>query len=706
MSYRSFKRVLGETNLERKCLVLFAACLFLLITGAFWYAERNAEWLVADKTHAMGENFVNFSILRYHTPQHDLGLAKNPYADNLKEMDRDLSTQNYEWAILVPDGDTTIEKDSNVTRSPNGRERAVMIDLQRQLNEQIRSLPPLPDEDRPGDTRPLKNADVPAANSDSSDDLAGDVTSNTAPPTERAETAVADPDAPNDPAEVDSPTPLRSMKMPEAAVAERNSADDPAGEESTTRLQPVDAAETGGAKSPSLTPVSYLELRKDEYHYYQAVYWKENCVYCHTAHGTHFLPTQSESRMELRGPLRVVKVTIPTHEAQLAITKSRAILLATAIITVFLAVITLYLVVRYVVVKPLNHLRYVSDEISRGNTTLRADIQTNDEFEDLAASFNRMLRHLIDTQEELMKVNTDLDGKLDQLAQANMQLHEMNRLKSDFLANMSHELRTPLNSIIGFSDVLKGIAALNDKQHRYVDNIGKSGRILLEMINDILDLAKMESGKMDVRLTEFLIEPVVHAQCDLVRALSEEKNIDLVVQVESGLPPLYQDQGKVQQILTNLLSNAIKFTPEGGRIVVLAKRDRGEELRLTVEDTGVGIAEEDRQIIFEKFRQGTSLLGNDNLTREFSGTGLGLSIVKELCRLLGGEIYFESELGKGSTFTARLPWRRQELPQMQSSLSARLGDVTKSQRAGLFREASSTDDIDKQSAMDRVAPTS
>jgi signal transduction histidine kinase len=296
-----------------------------------------------------------------------------------------------------------------------------------------------------------------------------------------------------------------------------------------------------------------------------------------------------------------------------------------------------------------------------------------------------MLRHLIDTQEELRKVNNDLDGKLDQLAQANMQLHEMNRLKSDFLANMSHELRTPLNSIIGFSDVLKGIDALNDKQQRYVDNIGKSGRVLLEMINDILDLAKMESGKMDVRLTEFLIEPVVHAQCDLVRALSEEKNIDLVVQIEADLPPLYQDQGKVQQILTNLLSNAIKFTPEGGRIVVSAGQSHEGDLRLTVEDTGVGIAEEDRQIIFEKFRQGTTVLGSDNLTRKFSGTGLGLSIVKELCRLLGGEIYFESELGKGSTFTAQLPWRRKDLPQLQSSLSARLDEMSKTQRAELLR---------------------
>ncbi|MCA9151766.1 MAG: sensor histidine kinase, partial [Planctomycetales bacterium] len=200
-----------------------------------------------------------------------------------------------------------------------------------------------------------------------------------------------------------------------------------------------------------------------------------------------------------------------------------------------------------------------------------------------------------------------------------------------------------------------------------------------------LDLAKMESGRMDVRLTDFKIEVVVNAQCDLVRALSDEKNIDLDVRIESDLPVLHQDQGKVQQILTNLLSNAIKFTPEGGRICVSATRSADDELLLTVEDTGIGIAEEERSFIFEKFRQGSAVLGNDNLTRKFAGTGLGLSIVKELCKLLGGEIYFESEFGKGSRFTAKLPWQRKEQPKVQSSLTARLDEVTQSQRMELAR---------------------
>jgi signal transduction histidine kinase len=282
-----------------------------------------------------------------------------------------------------------------------------------------------------------------------------------------------------------------------------------------------------------------------------------------------------------------------------------------------------------------------------------------------------MLGNLITAQDQLRKLNGNLDLKVDELAQANMQLFELNRLKSDFLATMSHELRTPLNSIIGFSDVLGSIKSLDDKQRRYVQNIQKSGKMLLDMINDILDLAKIESGKMEVRPSEFRLEHVIGAQCDMARPLTERKNIDLEIEVEPGLPELYQDQGKVQQILNNLLSNAIKFTPEGGRIVVSARRRGDDELLLTVADTGVGIADEDQGWIFEKFRQGHTVMpAGDAMTREYSGTGLGLSIVKELCKLLGGDVSLESELGKGSVFTASLPCTIAEQAGHDSSLSA------------------------------------
>ena len=198
------------------------------------------------------------------------------------------------------------------------------------------------------------------------------------------------------------------------------------------------------------------------------------------------------------------------------------------------------------------------------------------------------------------------------------------------------------------------------------------------MINDILDLAKIESGKMETRLTDFRIAQVVTAQCDMARPLTERKNIDLESRVEPDLPPMHQDQARIQQVLNNLLSNAIKFTPEGGRITVSARRDASDFLTLEISDTGVGIAEEDQQTIFEKFRQGkTAMPDGDTMTREHSGSGLGLSIVKELCRLLGGEVSLQSELGKGSAFTVRLPWILQDQPRLDSALVEGFEEFTK-----------------------------
>lgn len=440
----------------------------------------------------------------------------------------------------------------------------------------------------------------------------------------------------------------------------------------------------------------------NKYQYYQPVYAQESCVrVCHqTASGGFDLSgtgvalgggVTSGAPMADGDLISIVKVTIPNKPMQQALNKNRAILISTAIITVFLAMVALYVIVRYVIVKPLRHLRDVSDAISRGNTALRAEIHTGDEFDELAVAFNRMLRHMTTAQEELRQVNANLDGKVDELAQANMRLYELNMLKSDFLATMSHELRTPLNSILGFSEVLGSIDALDEKQKRYVQNIQKSGKTLLEMINDILDLAKIESGKMETRLTDFRIAQVVAAQCDMARPLTERKNIDIESHIAPDLPPLHQDQARVQQILNNLLSNAIKFTPEGGRITVSAHRDESNHMVLDVSDTGVGIAEEDQQAIFEKFRQGkTAMPSGDAMTREYSGSGLGLSIVKELCRLLGGEVTLQSELGKGSTFTIRLPWVLQDQPRLDSALVEGFEEFTK-QRFELGRTTATTE---------------
>jgi two-component system sensor histidine kinase BarA len=604
MPYRSIKRVIGETSLERKCRLLFLSFLSILIFFAFWWVEHIAEGLVQDATILKGRDFVDSALIRYHwaTWEADPGLKQLA-----TELTRDLHTQVYDYKILALQEDTSIAKpataaEETVQKPATAEEEAILRDLKAKLQEQMRNLPAAAETSNPSFT----------------------------------------------------PRPTKSTSAIDI--------------ETVFKYQPV----------PRIGKILY----------YQPVYWKNSCFRCHAGfEGVDALGAAEAPMLMENGkyPFRVVKVIIPDHETQDAITKNRALLATIGIITVFLAMIELYVIIRYVVVKPLRHLRDVSDAISRGNTELRADIHTNDEFEELANAFNRMLRHLTDAQAELWGVNQDLDAKVDQLAQLNMRLYEMNRLKSDFLANMSHELRTPLNSIIGFSEVLEGLETLTDKQKRYAHNIRKSGRLLLDLINDILDLAKIEAGKMDVRPSDFHIEAVVHAQCDMVRSLSEEKNIDLVHQAEPDLPEMYQDRNKIQQVLINLLSNAIKFTPEGGRITVGARHCPDNRLLLTVADTGVGIAAEDRDIIFEKFRQSSHTSGDGNLTREYSGTGLGLSIVKELCKLLGGEITFESELGKGSTFLVTLPWTLPLAARRESSLEAQLDELTKSQRLELAR---------------------
>jgi signal transduction histidine kinase len=278
-----------------------------------------------------------------------------------------------------------------------------------------------------------------------------------------------------------------------------------------------------------------------------------------------------------------------------------------------------------------------------------------------------MLRYLTTVQEELREVNTDLDGKVDQLAQVNLRLYEMNKLKDEFLATMSHELRTPLNSILGFSDVLSGAENLNPKQQWFLQNIQTSGRDLMALINDLLDVAKIESGKMEIQCVEFSLADCIERQVSGVSHMADKKNISLSTNISPRITKLQQDPGKLQQILNNLLTNAIKFTPEGGRVRVVANLEdeqaaakdqkvKGPFFRLSVEDTGIGIPLEDQATIFEKFRQGKAVPGQrDTMTREFGGTGLGLSIVKELSKLLGGEVSLESEFGKGSAFTVRLP---------------------------------------------------
>jgi signal transduction histidine kinase len=395
-----------------------------------------------------------------------------------------------------------------------------------------------------------------------------------------------------------------------------------------------------------------------------------DCLKCHNA----MRQSKQQPALAVNDLVAMVRIRMPTKSIEEGVHWNRAILISTAIGTAILIMVGSWIIVRYIIVKPVKHLKEVSDAISAGELNVRSEIQTGDEFEDLSHAFNRMLRHLVSMQDQWRKVNADLDRKVDELAQTNMALFQSNRLKGDFLATMSHELRTPLNSILGFSDVLLSGDTLTDKQRRWVSNIQTSGQKLLNLINDILDLAKIEAGKMQVRLDAFNLHDVCEGLLNMFRPLAEKKNIDLRSQIEPDMPMLRQDITKLQQILQNLLSNAIKFTPEGGRVGLKAESDT-KYVTIAVMDTGVGIAREEQDLVFQKFRQS----GNP-LTREHAGTGLGLSIVRELCKLLGGDVTLHSELGRGSTFTVRLPLQLSEEPQLEFDLAAEQIDMSKAQR--------------------------
>ena len=522
MSYKTFKKLLGETSLERKCRFLFGGGLMLLISGSFYFYAQLNGWIIRKQNVETAQMLISPIVVEKHL---NLLKADPEYLNLMEQMSAQLKPEDVRedgrWTVLGP----------NITNSGS--------------------------------------------------------------------------------------------------------------------LVPTDEVDLTAFYEVKKTGEEYIQYQSDQgfFRYYGPLKATQDCKVCHEH--------KAAADGELLG---MVKIMLPLKKTESTLAKNNAILLAMAIITSFFAMLAAYAIVRYVIVKPVLHLKDISNEIAHGKLDLRADIRTGDEFEELSHAFNRMLRSLSNARDELVDANEMINGKVEELAQANLSLYELNNLKNDFLATMSHELRTPLNSILGFSDLLDSAPNLNEKQHRYLKNITASGKHLLALINDILELAKIESGKMEVHPVEFSMTDLVSERVDSIRPLAERKNIDVTCQMSNDLPVAFQDYGKLQQILNNLLSNAVKFTPEGGQIRVNVKRLDSFHISISVEDNGIGIPLEDQDLIFEKFRQGRGVLQEgDNLKREYEGTGLGLSIVRELCRLLEGEIRLHSEFGKGSTFTVTVP---------------------------------------------------
>jgi len=385
----------------------------------------------------------------------------------------------------------------------------------------------------------------------------------------------------------------------------------------------------------------------------------DHCINCHNQQGT-------ASPFILNKPVGAALI----RSRELALDRSNTIFMNT--VWMFVAgliggtgaIVTFYVITQRLILRPIRQLRALANNVAEGNLETRSSIATRDEYEKLAKAFNHMLDVLQATQEKLRQANKQLDAKIAELSKRNIELFKANKIKSEFLANISHEFRTPLNAILGFAQVLreKPLGLRKAKAQRYAENIITSGNSLLNMINDLLDLAKARAGKMDLHIQQVSVADLLEALVSEFSLLANERKIKIKLLLDSDLPPLVTDVGRVRQILYNFLSNALKFTPERGRIEIRTifpapgSSDMGPEermIRLAVTDNGCGIADSDKQKIFEKFRQ-----ADGSLTRESTGSGLGLTISTELAAMLAGSIGLESPPSgheRGSRFWLDIP---------------------------------------------------
>jgi len=261
-------------------------------------------------------------------------------------------------------------------------------------------------------------------------------------------------------------------------------------------------------------------------------------------------------------------------------------------------------------------------------------------------------------EDRIAEATTELEERNRQLEWQSRELERAYRLKSEFLASMSHELRTPINALLGYTSLMRDhiYGSLNERQEESLDRMYGASQHLLELVNDILDLAKIEAGKMPVYVDEVDLDMLLKELAQTVEPMVRRKSIELTMDIGSDLPILQTDRTKVKQILLNLLSNAVKFTHEGEVGVRARALEEEERVEVEIYDTGIGISPEDLDTIFDDFRQ-----IDQSSTREYGGTGLGLSITRKLLKLLGGTIRVESEIGEGTCFFVRFPLSTEEI---------------------------------------------
>ena len=321
-------------------------------------------------------------------------------------------------------------------------------------------------------------------------------------------------------------------------------------------------------------------------------------------------------------------------------------------------------------VRPVKQIRTAAARIGAGAYDERIELRRRDELGGLADELNGMaasLRASVQGLEQKVEERTrELQRALAELSRKGRQLEVASQHKSDFLANMSHELRTPLNAIIGFSQVLRQrlFGPINEKQEEYLDDILSSGHHLLSLINDVLDLSKVEAGQVELEVAWFSLSEALERGVVMVREPASKRGVAVALELAPDVDLVEGDERRLRQVVFNLLSNAVKFTPEGGSIVVASERVDGE-VWVSVADTGPGIVAEERERIFEEFHQ------TDVGVQQREGTGLGLALSKRLVELHGGRIWVESDYGHGSCFVFTLPIREADRrwPASESSSS-------------------------------------
>ena len=344
-------------------------------------------------------------------------------------------------------------------------------------------------------------------------------------------------------------------------------------------------------------------------------------------------------------PALMMRVDIPRDIYNQGLAGVRYLLISLIVLGLIFSFLTILLLDKYIISR-LFHIN--SNVIDIGTTkelSGRVPVEGSDELSSLASSINMMLESLERSKIEYLEIEKELRANRDRL-------EEVSKAKSEFLAQMSHELRTPLNSIIGFSELLKTGASgkLNEKQEHYTNNVITSSKFLLDLINDILDLSKVEAGKIELVKEKMSLPENIIESINLVKEKAFKNNILIKQDFDPQLAFIEADKQRVKQILFNLLSNAIKFSKHEGGTITIRTRKVGGMAKISVSDTGIGIKEENMEKMFHEFCQ-----ASPDISNKYGGTGLGLAISKKLVELHGGSIEVESKYGEGSTFTFSLP---------------------------------------------------